>query len=314
MGLFKKLKDILYDEEDDTQQIKITPEMRNEEIPEKEIVREKVKEVEEEEKFVIPKKEEVKPPKTEEIKVNKEPVESERELFQSSQFPFFDFDEAEFEQSNAPVKKVVEEEPRIERRAPQPNVLEYERTKKVERRTDYGRYEKTEITQTTERKKFKPSPTISPVYGILNKDYEKGDIQHRDPDKKVDIQTVRDKAFGDTKPREVIKPEILEEEEKPKTTFYQETNTVTISAPSNKEQKVKTIDELLEDNDVVKPDVDEEFSKELSAIEEELDMPKRETKVEEPTEEMETPVPEDTLENDLFNLIDSMYDNNEDGE
>ena len=33
MGLFKKLKDILYDEEEYTEQIKITPEMRNEEIP-----------------------------------------------------------------------------------------------------------------------------------------------------------------------------------------------------------------------------------------------------------------------------------------
>ena len=44
-------------------------------------------------------------------------------------------------------------------------------------------------------------------------------------------------------------------------------------------------------------------------------MPKRETKEEkEVTQEMKTPVPEDTLENDLFNLIDSMYDNNEEGE
>ncbi len=309
MGLFKKLKDILYDEEDDTRQIKITPEMRNEEIPAKEEPKEVPK------KDIVEKDDEIIFSKTEEIKTNKEPVESERELFQSNQFPFFDFDEEEFKQNNPPAKKEEVEEPKVERVEVKPNVLEYERTKKVERRMDYGRYEKTEITQTTERKKFKPSPTISPVYGILNKDYEKEDIQQRNAEKKVDVQTVRDKAFGERTLKEPVKeetPKVVSEE--PKTTFYQETNTVTISAPDNKEQKVKTIDELLEDKDAVKPEVDEDFSKELSAIEEELDMPKIDTKVEEPTEEMKTPVSEDTLENDLFNLIDSMYDNKEDGE
>ena len=208
MGLFKKLKDILYDEEDDTRQIKITPEMRNEEIPAKEEVKETPQ------KEPVEKEEEIVLSKTEEIKTNNEPVESERELFQSSQFPFFDFDEEEFKQSNPPVKKEEEEEPkieRVERVEPKPNVLEYERTKKVERRMDYGRYEKTEITQTTERKKFKPSPTISPVYGILNKDYEKEDIQQRNAEKKVDVQTVRDKAFGERSLREPVKEPVKEE-------------------------------------------------------------------------------------------------------
>ena len=302
MGLFKKLKDILYDEEEYTEQIKITPEMRNEEIPNREVIKE------EKDIPVKDETEELKFSKTEDIQINKEPVQSERELFQSSQFPFMDFDEEEFKQNTVPVKPVVEE-PVIEKPVPKtPNVLEYERTKKVERRTDYGRYEKTEITQTTERKKFRPSPTISPVYGILNKDYEKEDIQQRSAEKKVDIQTVRDKAFGE-KPKEEVKPK----EEAPKTTFYQETDTVTISAPVNKEQKVKTIDELLETTNLDKKPIDEDLEKELDSIEEELDMP-RKTKVEEPTEEMKTPVPEDTLENDLFNLIDSMYDNSEDGE
>ena len=309
MGLFKKLKDILYDEEEYTEQIKITPEMRNEEIPSREEVREAPKKE-------MPKKEAPVKEETEELvfsktsdfkKVDNEPVQSERELFQSNQFPFMDFDEEEFKQNNPQPKPVVEE-PVIEKPVTRtPNVLEYERTKKVERRTDYGRYEKTEITQTTERKKFKPSPTISPVYGILNKDYEKEDVQQRVP---VDVQSVRDKAFGE-KPKEEVKPK--EEKVAPKTTFYQETDTVTISAPVNKEQKVKTIDELLEDTEIEKKPIDEDLERELDSIEAELDMP-RKTKVEEPTEEMKTPVPEDTLENDLFNLIDSMYDNSEDGE
>lgn len=32
---------------------------------------------------------------------------------------------------------------------------------------------KIETTETIERKKFKPSPIISPVYGVLDRDYKK---------------------------------------------------------------------------------------------------------------------------------------------
>ena len=38
MGLFKKVKDILFDEEEYTEQIKITPEMRNEPVKEEKTV------------------------------------------------------------------------------------------------------------------------------------------------------------------------------------------------------------------------------------------------------------------------------------
>lgn len=66
MGLFKKLKDILYDEEEYTEQIKITPEMRNEETPAK-VVPKSEKTVQKEIK------EPVKPVEKEEV--------SEREIF-----------------------------------------------------------------------------------------------------------------------------------------------------------------------------------------------------------------------------------------
>lgn len=51
MGLFKKVKDILFDEEEYTEQIKITPEMRNEPV------KEEKKEVKVEAKPQIPKEE-----------------------------------------------------------------------------------------------------------------------------------------------------------------------------------------------------------------------------------------------------------------
>lgn len=291
MGLFKKVRDILFDEEEYTEQIKITPEMRNEETPQKEevVVSEK-REEREDQGFT---KTQVPSPAP-----NKEV--SERELFKSdSTFPFFDFDEEEFASqmpAKAPEKPLVEKRPN--------NVFEYERKKKIEKRTDFGRYEKTEITETVERKKFKPSPIISPVYGILNQDYDKNDIIKRKEPDKVDIQSVRDKAFGEKK-------DISKIELEPRTTFYEETETVTITEPAEKEKKVKTIDELLEDTSDLVVDIDHDLESEIDLVEPE------EITYEEPiekTHEMKAPEVEDTLENDLFDLIDSMYDSKEEGE
>ena len=88
MGLFKKVRDILFDEEEYTEQIKITPEMRNEETPLKEEVVAAEKKAEVREETVVKPQTPV-APKTE---------VSERELFKSdTTFPFFDFDEEEFD-------------------------------------------------------------------------------------------------------------------------------------------------------------------------------------------------------------------------
>ena len=53
-------------------------------------------------------------------------------------------------------------------------------------------------------KRFKPTPVISPVYGVLDKNYTKDEVklQNEDsyeiqrPSRKVDFETVRNKAFG----------------------------------------------------------------------------------------------------------------------
>lgn len=51
--------------------------------------------------------------------------------------------------------------------------------------------------------KFKASPVISPVYGVLDKNYKKEEVKEKNedsslkrPSKKVDFETVRKKAFG----------------------------------------------------------------------------------------------------------------------
>lgn len=299
MGLFKKMKDILFDEEEYTEQIKITPEMRNEAIPEKKDIPEiqEVKpEIKEEIKEVV--KEEKPKIEIPQVEEKFEPT-SERELFRSTaNYPFFDFDEEEFV-AQQPVRE-IEQITEVPSRTS--NVIEYERTKRVEKKTEYG----TEITETIERRKFKPSPIISPVYGILDRDYNPDDIVHRE--EKVDFKEVRERAFGDTKEMPKIKEEVIEEkieepveevqEEKVQPTYEQE-DTVTITKPVEKEKKVKTIDELLEDTSDVVVDIEKEELPEIEEV---------------PEIQEHTPSVDDTLENDLFDLIDSMYDNKEEVE
>ena len=63
-------------------------------------------------------------------------------------------------------------------------------------------YQKKE--EVKEKPKFKATPVISPVYGILDKNYKKEEVKEKSednvemkrPSKKVDFETVRKKAFG----------------------------------------------------------------------------------------------------------------------
>lgn len=285
MGIFTKIKNILFEEE---------------EIPEDDkkkkvgLKKPQEKAVEKEEKPISKQVSPVKSLSTEkETKANNYDTMSERELFRSENtFPFPDFDEEEFNNS-------------INKAKPKStNILDYERKKRTERRIDYGRYEKTEIKETIEKKKFKPSPIISPVYGILNEDYKIEDIKDRkDIENLLDIDTVRKKAFEAP----------LKTQEKPQTTYYEESVTVKIKEPEEeKEKKAKSIDELLEDtsdetiNVEDKSPVNNELT-EYDEIDEQLDELGKANKNKAINNE-------DTLENDLFDLIDSMYDDREDGE
>ena len=53
-------------------------------------------------------------------------------------------------------------------------------------------------------KKFRPTPVISPIYGVLDKNYTKDEVKVQDessyeiqrPSRKIDFETVRNKAFG----------------------------------------------------------------------------------------------------------------------
>lgn len=275
MGILNKIKDILFEEDPDSKE-EVFKNVDSKPIAEK----------------IEPQKVEV--PKHVEKEEHLEQV-SERELFKSdNNFTFPDFNEEEFSNMTRPKPKATT------------NILEYERKKKMEKRYDYGKYERVEKTEVVEKKKFKPSPIISPVYGILNEDYKPEDIKTKsDVSGSLDINSVRKKAFG-------------EEVRQPDSTYYEET--VTVKLKENEEEKmqrVKTIDELLEDTSDVTINVsknDEVYEPKISydKVDEDLEELTKEKEIEEVNEN--NTHEDDTLESDLFDLIDSMYDNREDGD
>lgn len=297
MGLLNKIKGILFEEVEEDEVASAPKSEEKKPIAEKIEPQRKVEEPVEKSvpKVTTPVKEE----KTENL--------NERDLFKSDNIsPFFDFDEEEFSNMSRVQKPKTT------------NVMEYERKKRVEKRYDMGSFSKIERTEVVEKKKFKPSPIISPVYGILNEDYKPEDIKNKTynvVNTGLDFNSVRKKAFGE---------ETLSE---PETTYYEESVTVKVKEnEEEKQQKVKTIDELLEDTADVTINVDDkkdvEDKKDIEVTNDEVedyerideDLEEVTTKNDVNKTKMEKVEDDDTLENDLFDLIDSMYDNREDGD
>ena len=192
--------------------------------------------------------------------------------------------------------------------------------------------------------KFKATPVISPVYGILDKNYTKEEVKEKDeedvslkrPSRKIDFETVRKKAFGNLSDdikdnmlcencelyKEVKKIQALSEDDLLYDMTVDEEEELTINkAYENYEEfgvayDTKSIikkDATDDSEDVVIKDNNEEKIEEEPKIE--LEQP--EIKVVEDLEE-ETPVVEKEIptrekkketkvDDDFFDLIDSMY-------
>lgn len=295
MGLMNKLKNILFEEEE----VDI-PVIEKKEKKEVKKVQEAPKPVyssfdEEELLDFEPKKE---PEKKVEVPVIQKEVPKKEPSFN---FP--SFDEEEF-------KSVVP------RRST--NVLENERVR--DSKKDY-RYEPKLEPKKEEKPKFKPSPIISPVYGILDKNYTPDEITSRKniiPVKNLDVESVRKKAFGITEDKkeekleDIVEDIVIEEKEREEDVLQE------------KLEKARTIDELLKDSSddiiTVEEDAEPKHSIEDLIDDEILEEPEENTEIKEPDTlekvepEKEHDEKEDTLESDLFDLIDSMYENREDGE
>lgn len=183
-----------------------------------------------------------------------------------------------------------------------------------------------------EKPKFKATPVISPVYGILDKNYHKDEVKEKTeevvmkrPSKKVDFETVRKKAFGnladDIKDnlmcencelyKEVKKISYLKEDDLLYDMTVDDTEDVTIEKaydnyeefgvayePKEKVEEVHEEDTVINNNsnnDTVK----EEEKVQFEDIPEEV--PSRSNKNSHVEEK------EDKVDADFFELIDSMY-------
>ncbi len=279
MGLFDKIKSVFYDEE-------II------EVPEEKVKREEVK----------PKIEKVERPLVEEEKPKPKletPVYTEREIFKTESSASFKF----------PMIDEEEEKPKQRSRV---NVLE-ERTKESSKRENKyaDLFKEKSAPEKKPERIFKPSPVISPVYGVLDKNYTKEEIMERSQEviprttspKDMNYDAVRRKAYG-----------TLEDE--------LESTLTELSEPKHTEKPAektdnKSIEDLLSEIEGNKNmSIGEIEEKIKDKMEEEESEPISLDKVSDTYSEDES-VNEDagaydkTLEHDLFNLIDSMYEEKE---
>ena len=300
MGVFNKLKSIFYDE------ITVDDEEETEEISKvNKIVKPKERVVEEKPKIEEIKfeREELEPLEEVEEKVKESPkldnTYNERELFRSERtFNFVDFDDDEEEKVD---------EPPVQRR----NVLSEENR--------ISRAESTPAKDVT--KVFKPTPVISPIWGVLDKDYKKEEITEKTPSTEEQLKsavtsydTVRRKAYG-----------TLEDELEDTLNSMSKITTDKINEEINKvdkdvdllEQKTSKIEDLISkieeetdniDGELTVGDLEDNIPVKGFDDEEEEEPKKVETK---PAEVSDETLTDSTLEHDLFNLIDSMYDKEE---
>ncbi len=307
MGLFNKIINVFYDEE---------PE---EEVKKEEVKREEKPAPKPVSEFTRPRVEEVRIPK-EEIPVRREVKTpeyneeiSERELFrtEAKEFKF------------PVVEEEIREVPKVRRSG-----ISFEEEKPLRREVRQERREmpKVEVKETS-AKVFKPSPIISPVFGIQDKNYSKDEIKQRQEpiirheSKDMNYDSVRRKAYGTLEDElentlsSITKDETVEK-------VVEEANNF------DKEENNKSIEDLLNEIEINKNmsigDIEERI-KDLHEEKEKLDNSFNDTK-EEPLETVPShsflddsnKVAKDeeesddsfdkTLEHDLFNLIDSMYE------
>lgn len=194
--------------------------------------------------------------------------------------PIF-FDDKDFKDLNFGVKERPVEKPVVEEKPVYTRSSIYTRETITPSSDVYGsKIEKETIIE--EKKIFKPTPIISPVYGVLDKNYHKEDIVSRNEAKEPalsPIDTIRNKAYGTL------------EDELENTLF----GTNSILFKKDEKSEVSEID------DSVLSNLTDDISKELDELL--IKKEKYEPEVEEKEEVKESKKEED--EDDLLNFIDS---------
>lgn len=176
------------------------------------------------------------------------------------------------------------------------DLIEEEKTDKAnaleEQENNYRMVERKTVIE--EKKTFRPSPVISPVYGILDKNYKKGDIVEKgsasgfDIDGKIDVDFVMRRAYGEVEVEKTItreekfytnvEPELYKEEK-----------------PIEKESEINLFEALKEKKEV-----------KLEEDEESYDLDEIDNKI-----KSIDALLKETSDDDFYALVDNMYKDEE---
>lgn len=415
MGLFSKIKNILFEEDDEVEEMPVYTKEEVKETPKKDVEEKPMPDIEEpikatnNSRFRNVKRDidlnfdendvlgEI--PGASDVVNREERLEPEAPVKrEEKKSPFLSFDEDEFERLNS---RINSNESRVRKEVKSVGMPANSARKannnfsatSTNKETRIDNVEKYKINSNLNggKKPFTPSPVISPVYGILDKNYKKDDIVDKQGGMKrekivkpvvrkevvkeepkqetkkevfdVDIDKVRRKAYGELEELEknietpvlkVDKKVDLDKKEEFKILDVEDTDIDMIP----KKVEEPSIEEQLEDNFVVTEPVNDEVNDKLELddvvekviedkpqleqdnqnkarmlnelektstlqilddIEKELNSikPITNNSLEEKEDEESTKKKidnSDTLENDLFNLIDSMYEEGEEEE
>lgn len=271
MGFVDKLKNLFTEEEEEIEEIPVKKEVIHVDIPAP----------------VKPKRED-----KEEVTLKKE--EPEEEKFK---FPVY-FDDKDFDE----LKPAPRPEPKHEIRETRESRSSEPYGGKKPYQGNIGK--KSTVSSVAKKKKgFAPSPIISPVYGVLDKNYHKEDITNKQEVKstpiishtnsKITIDDVRNKAYGTL-------------EDDLETTLFGK-NSILFNEKEEKKETEDFFDDLgfgLDED--VEP---EETTEEKVLTREDITLGDMDQIADESEEEHE-----ELKEDDLFDLIDSMYEKREDNE
>lgn len=269
MGFVDKLKNLFTEEDEEMEEVPVKKEVIHVDIP-----------------APVKQKEEVK----EEVK------EEEEEKFK---FPVY-FDDKDFDE----LKPAPAVEPKREVRETRET-----RSKEIyqEKKPYQGNVKTSPVSMAKKKKTFAPSPIISPVYGVLDKNYHKEEIVDRaevnktpiiaHTNTKATIDDVRNKAYGTL-------------EDDLETTLFGK-NSILFNEKEEKKETEDFFDDLgfgLDEEEVSPLPEEPDFEKNSDMTLEDMDnlVNNVENELDDNHEELK--------EDDLFDLIDSMYEKREDNE
>ena len=308
MGLFDKLKNVFFEEE--YIEVEEEPIKKEKVTVAKRIETPEIKKAKEE----AIKKEIEEKQETEEVAVEKEP---------EHKFPM-NFDDADFEVEEKVVEK--KEEPPVKEEQPVIQIIEEKIEYKEEYNNNYnynynsnptnnyhGLYEGSDRKEKSSG--FKPSPIISPIYGVLDKNYKKEEIVTKKEirlsaasSKKVDLDRVREKAYGDlaTDISDSIDENVEDVEEKEENLLYD------LNEDDSPAVKVVTMGDAEEYfNDLgLEYNVDYKVEKDKPK-EEEIPIARRSERNIADLEDLEESEEQTENDSNLFDLIESMYEDKE---